>query len=89
MWTQSGRPQKENTEHGLKIRKIYLQKGATDNVRVSGAYYPVMSNIDSRTTSTPVNITRIRILLPSNIVLEESMMQVSFGLVTATIRNYK
>ena len=44
-------PRKENTEHGLEVRKIYLQKVTKDSVRVSGAYYPVVSNIGSRTTN--------------------------------------
>ena len=41
---------KENTEHGLEVRKVYHQKLQ----RVSGSYNPVVSNIGSRTTSTPV-----------------------------------
>ena len=73
MWTQSWGPRKENTEHGLEVRKIYLQKVTTDSVKVSGAYYPVVSHIGSRTTSTPANTmvlgycSRLRVL--SHIVI--------------------
>ena len=49
-------PRKENTEHGTRVRgkKDILTKVTKDSVRVSGAYYPVVSNIGSSTTSTPV-----------------------------------
>ena len=57
-------PQKENTEHRLEVRKIYQQKVTKDSVRVSKAYYPVVSNIGNRTwlntTSTPANTTVLR-----------------------------
>ena len=56
---------------------------------MSRAYYPVVSIIDSRTTSTSANTTvlgydALSVISRSNIVLEESMMQVSFGLTTIT-----
>ena len=38
-----------------------------DSVKVSGAYDPVVSNIGSRTTSTPANATTLRVL--SHIVI--------------------
>ena len=64
MWTQKLGPRKKNTEHGLEVRKIYKQKVTKDSVKVSGAYYPVVSNIGSRTrlrtTSTPANTTVLR-----------------------------
>ena len=69
---------KENTEHGLDVRKIYQPK-----------LQRIVSNISSRTSNTLVLL--LLLLLPllgyyyaSNIVLEESMMQVSFGLTTHT-----
>ena len=57
-------PRKENTEHRLEVRKIYEQKVTKDSVKLSGTYYPVVSNIGSRTrlhtTSTPANTTLLR-----------------------------
>ena len=72
--------QKENTEHGLKVRKIYEQK-----------LQRIVSNIGSRNFST---LVLLLLLLPvlgyyyaSNIVLEESMKEVSFGLTTVVYIN--
>ena len=57
-------PRKENIEHGLEVRKIYEQKVTTDSIKVSGAYYSVVSNIGCRTrlrtTNTPGNTTVLR-----------------------------
>ena len=57
-------PRKENTEHELEVRKVYQQKVTKDSVKVSGAYYPVVSNIGSRTrlrtASAPANTTVLR-----------------------------
>ena len=61
-----------------------------DCVKVSGAYYLVVSNVSSctrlSTTSTPANSTVLRYwslgVLYSNIVLDDSIMLVSFGLIT-------
>ena len=33
-----------------------------DSVKVSGAYYPVVSNISSRTTITPADTTTLTVL---------------------------
>ena len=41
-------------KHGTRVRGKKVTKVTKDSVRVSGAYYPVVSNIGSRTTSTPV-----------------------------------
>ena len=64
--------QKENTEHGLEVRKIYQQK-----------LQRIVSNIGSRTSSTTTPV--FGYYYASNIVLEESMMQVSFGLTTLSL----
>ena len=76
--------QKENTEHGLEVRKIYKQK-----------LLRIVSNIGSCTSSTLVLLLPLLVLLlvsgyyyASNIVLEESMMQVSFGLTTESYYYY-
>ena len=54
--------------HGRKTRirgkKDILTKVTKDSVMVSGAYYPVVSNIGSRTISTPANTT---VLFPVNL----------------------
>ena len=46
-------------KHGTRVRgkKDILTKVTKDSVRVSRAYYPVVSNIGSRTTSSPANTT--------------------------------
>ena len=79
-WPKVG-TQKENTERGLEVRKIYQQK-------LQG----IVSNIGSRTSSTPVlrcydTTPVLGSYYASNTVLEESMMQVSFGLTTQSIRD--
>ena len=54
----------------------------------------MVSNIGSRTTSTPANTTVLgyyyaeSVISHSNIVLEESMMQVSFGLTTPRFQEF-
>ena len=44
-------------KHGTLVRskKDILTKVTKDSVTVSGAYYPVVSDIGSRTTCTPAN----------------------------------
>ena len=55
MWTQSW-----EGKHGTRVRgkKDILTKVTNDSVKVSGPYYPVVSNIG--TTSTPANTTVLR-----------------------------
>ena len=45
-------------KHGTQVRgkKDILTKVTKDSVRVSGAYYPVVSNIGSRTTTAFIPI---------------------------------
>ena len=56
-------------KHGTLVRgkKDILTKVTNDSARVSGAYYPVVSNIGSRTTSTPADNSTLRVL--SHIVI--------------------
>ena len=58
-------------KHGTRVRgkKYILRKVTKDSVRVSGAYYPVVSNIGSRTTSTPDDPLRCYDTTPSLRVL--------------------
>ena len=50
-------------KHGTRVRgkKDILTKVTKESVRVSGAYYPVVSNIGSHTTNTPVDTTTLRV----------------------------
>ena len=54
MWTQSWYHGRKTRSTGLRGKKDILTKVTKDSVRVRGAYYPVVSNIGSRTSSTTI-----------------------------------
>ena len=65
---------KENTEHGLEVKKIYKQKVKKDSVRVNGAYYPVVSNIGSCITSTPANTMVLVYSYPESVISHSNIV---------------